>query len=490
MRREPGVEKPRMSSSSTAKTAFAIAISLLLVCALLVYSTLTNFSKSQRAVEHSQQVRELLSETEADIATAARYRLIYVLNGENDTLTQYEQSVSQIPAVLGELRSVTADNPVQQSNCDRLEAAVNTRMQLWEKSVALRRSGVPEPAGQPQMTRQSLEFANDIVAVTHAMGAEESRLLKTYTESAHKHFDGAVAVIVITFTAAVLLLLWHYKLLRSELQAREEAELATSNAAKSALESEKKAHEAERTAVAGREAIGQLSARLLKLQDDERRRFSRELHDSIGQYLAATKMILATLASNHESDPRYAEGMKLLDQSIKEIRTLSHLLHPPGLDEAGFSSAARWYAEEFGKRSGIELKLSIPELPERLPPVMELALFRILQESLTNIHRHAKSKSAEVSFQVIAEQATLVITDYGRGIPDEVLDRFKVAGTSGVGLGGMRERVRELGGRFDVQSGSQGACVRVTVPLQQVKKIEQTPSDTVLPQAFAADRKS
>src|SRR5262249_36511326 len=163
----------------------------------------------------------------------------------------------------------------------------------------------------------------------------------------------------------------------------------------------------------------QLSARLLKLQDDERRRFSRELHDSIGQYLAATKMTLSALAMGHESDTRYAECIKLLDQSIQEIRTLSHLLHPPGLDEAGFSSAAKWYAEEFGKRSGLQLKLSIPELPERLPPPLELALFRVLQESLTNIHRHAKSKSAEVSFELMDGQAALAITDYGRGIPDE-----------------------------------------------------------------------
>jgi two-component system, NarL family, sensor kinase len=226
------------------------------------------------------------------------------------------------------------------------------------------------------------------------------------------------------------------------------------------------------------------------LQDDERRRFSRELHDSIGQYLAATKMMFSSLASNHEADPRYAESVKLLDQSIKEIRTLSHLLHPPGLDEAGFSSAARWYAEEFGKRSGLELMLDIPELPERLPHPMELALFRVLQESLTNIHRHAKSKSAEVSFQVVAGQATLAITDHGHGIPDEVLDRFRVAGTSGVGLGGMRERVRELGGRFEVESSNWGTCVRVTVPLKQFDKTQEAHTTGSAPQAFAAERKS
>lgn len=478
-----------MSSSVTAKSAFAIAIGLLLVCALLVYSTLANFAKSAYWVERSQQVRQLLGETESDIATAARLRLIYVLDGDADSLAQYQRSVAQIPVVLQRLRQTTADNPAQQKNCDRLETAVNTRIQLWEKSVALKRSGAPEPVGQPQMTRQSLEFANDIVSVTRDMANEETRLLHERTNSARVHFVLAVVVIVVSFSAAVLLLLWHYRLLRSELRAREQAERAASDAAKAALESEQKALATERAALAGREAVGQLSARLLKLQDDERRRFSRELHDGIGQYLAATKMLLASLAAPHEPDPRYSECLKLLDQSIREIRTLSHLLHPPGLDEAGFSSAAKWYAEEFGKRSGLQLELTIPELPNRMPPAIELALFRVLQESLTNIHRHSKSKSAEVIFEITNDQAALTITDHGLGISDEVLNRFKMAGTTGVGLAGMRERIRELGGRFEVESSSSGTRIRVAVPLAQFTDMhsEELRARAAAQQTFAAD---
>jgi signal transduction histidine kinase len=479
-------EEPQMSSSITARSAFAIAIGLLLVCALLVYTTLSTFAKSAYWVEHSQKVRELLGQAQVDIAAAARLRLMYVFDGNQESLTQYRLSVAQIPIVLKNLRELVADNPRQQRNCDRLENALNTRIQLWEKSVALKASGQPAPAGQPEMTRQSLEFANDIVTITREMSEEEARLLNQRASSARVHFLLAIAVIVVSFTIAVLLLLWHYKLLMAELRARETAQQKASAAAAAAFESERKAHKAEAAALAARESVGQLTARLLKLQDDERRRFSRELHDSIGQYLAASKMLISAIMARQEPDPRYAECLKLLDQAIKEVRTLSHLLHPPGLDEAGFSSAAKWYAEEFAKRSGLQLKLDVADLPARLPQPLELALFRILQESLTNIHRHSNSKSAEVRFDAAEGMVTLAVADHGSGIPNEVLDRFRVSGTTGVGLAGMRERVRELGGRFEVESSQNGTCVRVTVPLKSAGAQPARSDAGVGPQSFAA----
>ena len=156
-------------------------------------------------------------------------------------------------------------------------------------------------------------------------------------------------------------------------------------------------------------------------------------------------MVLSSLAAGHEDDRRYAESLELVDRSLREIRTISHLLHPSGLEEAGFSSAARWYTEEFANRSGIQLQVEIADLPVRLPREVELALFRVLQEALANMHRHSKSPSADVSFQADAEQLILTITDHGVGMPKEVLDQFRSSGTAGVGLAGMRERVREPG---------------------------------------------
>jgi signal transduction histidine kinase len=463
-----------MLSRLTARMAFAIAIGLLLVCAILVYNTVLNLAESERLVTHTHQVQELLGETESAIASAARARLSYVFSGDDAALTQYQRYVTHLPVVLNNLRQSTADNPNHQKHCDQLEALVNDRIQLWEKSVALKRSGLPSPAGQPDMTRQSVAVADEIVAVTDAMRTEETKLLQQRTTALHLHFVFAIFILSVTFIAAVLLLLWHYRLLRAELHAREYAQQVAAASANAAVEAERKAHMSESAALASQSAARRLSARLLQLRDDERRKFSRELHDSIGQYLAAAKMMLQSLANDHETDRRYSECVDLLDQSIKETRTISHLLHPTGLDEVGFSSAATWYAKEFAQRSGLQLDINVSEPARRLPREVEIALFRVLQEGLTNIHRHSKSVSAELIFEAAPESVVLTIRDQGVGIPKEVLDRFRSSGTSGVGLAGMRERIRELGGSFEVESANDGTSVRVVVPL-------------TAGQAFAAD---
>jgi two-component system NarL family sensor kinase len=236
----------------------------------------------------------------------------------------------------------------------------------------------------------------------------------------------------------------HYQLLTAELNAREQAEGTV-------RESE--------------QSLRSLTARLLLLQDEERRRFSRELHDSLGQYLAGVKMNLDMFSNSQPADRLLTEAVQLLDQSIAETRTISHLLHPPLLDEAGFSSAAKWYLEGFAQRSGIEVKMDLPDNVGRLPKSIELGLFRVLQESLTNIHRHSGSSRADVALKVFPDKVILEVRDYGKGIPRELRENFRTKGISfGVGLAGMRERVRELGGDFDIQAKTPGNSISVTLP--------------------------
>jgi two-component system, NarL family, sensor kinase len=205
--------------------------------------------------------------------------------------------------------------------------------------------------------------------------------------------------------------------------------------------------------------------RLLEVQDQERRKFSRELHDSLGQYLVSVKMNLTMLGNSMQANALITESTKLVDMAITETRTISHLLHPPLLDEAGFGSAARWYVEGFAKRSGIPTSLDIPESFGRLPESIELALFRVLQESLTNVHRHSKSPRADVSLRLSPQQVVLRVRDYGKGIPAEVLDRFQQnRAHGGVGLTGMRERIHELGGRLEMNSNGHGTEVLAVMP--------------------------
>jgi len=215
--------------------------------------------------------------------------------------------------------------------------------------------------------------------------------------------------------------------------------------------------------------LRELSGRLLQLQDQERRRIALELHDSTAQTLAALAMNLALVKKSEtllEDRPRRAlEGaIRLADQCSQEIRTLSYLLHPPLLDEMGLSSALRAYVEGFAHRSGIELSCELPDDTDRLPPEVETTLFRVAQESLTNILRHSGSRTAKIRLRRSATHATLEVRDHGRGIPAEVLERAAVKGF-GVGIPGMRARVRQLGGSLDVTSGTRGATIRVSLPL-------------------------
>src|SRR5579862_3485601 len=213
-------------------------------------------------------------------------------------------------------------------------------------------------------------------------------------------------------------------------------------------------------------ALRRLSVRILGLQDAERRRIARELHDSLGQYLTGLKIDMDMLQQAPFNDSLWAQAEELLSRCLTEVRTLSYLLHPPMMDEAGLSSAARWYLQGFGERSGIKVNFETSDDLDRLPDSIEVGLFRILQEALTNVHRHAAATETEVRILGDAEQVILEIRDNGQGMPQDVLARFAQTGaSSGVGLTGIHERVRELGGWFRVTSDDKGTSLLITVPV-------------------------
>jgi PAS domain S-box-containing protein len=215
-------------------------------------------------------------------------------------------------------------------------------------------------------------------------------------------------------------------------------------------------------------ALRHLSAKLMRSQDEERRRIARNLHDSLGQYLTAIKMNLESLSRSDapHKDELLPATLESVERCISETRTLSCLLHPPLLDEVGFSSAARWYTDEFSKRSGIKVQLELPEGVDRLTELVGIALFRILQECLTNVHRHSSSSAVEVRLKASKHQAVLTVRDFGRGIPTELIQGSQANGKHfGVGLSGMRERVNDLGGTFEIQSNGNGTLITVSIPL-------------------------
>src|SRR6202795_4546101 len=209
--------------------------------------------------------------------------------------------------------------------------------------------------------------------------------------------------------------------------------------------------------------LRELSARLMQLQDDERRRIARELHDSVGQMLAALGMNLAAVGTDIERLTKAAntvnDSAALVQELSREVRTISHLLHPPLLDEAGLASALRWYTDGFAERSKIKVDLEIPSDFGRLPKDMELAIFRIIQECLTNIHRHSGSATAAIRIHQQDPRLLVQVQDHGKGIANEKQRELTLSGRTGVGFGGMRERLRQLGGSLEIQSQGNGTVV-------------------------------
>jgi signal transduction histidine kinase len=219
---------------------------------------------------------------------------------------------------------------------------------------------------------------------------------------------------------------------------------------------------------AANQGLRRLSSSLLQLQDEERRRLSRELHDSIGQILAAIKMNIAMVRStplDPAAQKAAADNDSLIDQVTTEIRTISHLLHPPLLDEIGLASALRWYVDGFSERSKIAVTLQLDNSIGRLPAESEIALFRIVQECLTNIHRHSGSRIAVVRLTKQGRECFLEIEDKGVGIPKAKQAHLSSFAEMGVGFRGMNERMAQLGGGLEVRSDSKGTSVIARLPM-------------------------
>jgi two-component system, NarL family, sensor kinase len=238
---------------------------------------------------------------------------------------------------------------------------------------------------------------------------------------------------------------------------------------------------------ANEDMLRQLSGRLLQLQDDERRHIARDLHDITGQKLAFQSIVLSQVinaTADAATKSALTECQQLTSQVGEEIRTLSYLLHPPLLDELGLSSAVHWYTQGFEKRTGIHVEVDIPRDFLRLPAEVETALFRVIQESLTNVHRYADSSKAFIRVARVGDEVKLEIGDYGKGIRAEILKSSRNAvAPLGVGIQGMKERMRQLSGRLEVTSRpNNGTVVTAMLPIREQRPetgLESTPAGRI-----------
>ena len=435
-----------MSPKYNPRIVFALAALLLLVSGCAACFTIIRLTNTQGWVGHTRDVQVALGQVDAQLAVAGRNRSAYLSTSDASYLNPYYAALPKISATLSQLCVLTQDNPVQRARCADLQDTVNQRLALWNASIDLWKANPLDAKGQSDLAMKGVGFAQTQSSLAEQMQAEEARLLDLRQQSSRLLYKWAIVVLCTSFLLALWLLSIHYRLLMSELESRLSAE-------NSARESE--------------QSLRLLTIRLLQLQDEERRKFSRELHDSLGQYLVSAKMNLDILARNFPHEALLAEAIRSLDQAIAETRTISHLLHPPLLDEVGFVSAAKWYIDGFAQRSGIEVVFDMPAEAPRLPKQVNIVLFRILQESLTNIHRHAMASKAEIKLNYFPDRVCLTVRDYGKGISPDLLRTFVTKGINvGVGLAGMRERARELGGEIKISSAHSGTTLLIEIPLR------------------------
>lgn len=428
-----------MSSTGKANAALAAAIIFLLLSTFAAYFAFARLRTSQVWVGHTRDVQLVLHQFAGTTARASRLKTEFVDSGDISLVERQSEAVVSVRNSLRSIQRLILDNPPQQRNFKSLVELTEKRISLMDEAIALKRSGHGTLEGQVAITRQIVATADATDQILQSMDESEADLLVQRQDRERRSFEVIAGVLATSLFLAMILFLIHHQLLTDQVRERVRAEAAQRA----------------------------LSARLLTLQDEERRRFARELHDSVGQQLAAMKMALSLLEKRIPEDNLMQDCLKLLDDSIAETRTISHLLHPPLLDEAGLSSAARWFVEGFAKRSGIEVNLEIYDGAERFSESIELVLFRVLQESLTNVHRHSGAKRADVSLQTSGSYVVLKVKDYGHGLPMGVLQNLREDGTGGgVGLAGMTERIREIGGRLDISSGPGGSEISARVPVR------------------------
>ena len=434
-----------MASNRKKKITLLVALALLCVSAIGACLTIARLYLTENWVRHTYDIEVSLGDLESALVATGRNRVAYVNSGSADDLKTFNASISEVPAAIATIRDLTADNRAEQEICDHLQANVYRRLAPTMEGVRLKEQNQSDSTKQMNLTVEVSEAASETAALTQQMRANEDRLLAQRTSLSKRLFAITVAMLAISFVVSVVMFGIHNRLLDRELADR----------------------------VAAENSLHHLSTRLMRVQDEEAKRFARALHDSLGQDLVVAKITAGGLLKDEPANSRLAELVALLDDTVSQTRTISYLLHPPLLDEIGFASAAKWFIEGYNSVPASAVVVDIPAHIDGLSRHLELSLFRILQESLTNIHRHSKSARADVAVIVRARTISLIVRDFGRGIPADTLANFRTKGTHvGVGLAGIKERVRELNGEFQIESDASGTTISVKLPL--TSEIEAT----------------
>lgn len=433
----------RLASSRGTWAVFAVPVFLLLLIGATADRTTASFAQSEFWVSHTHEVETLIETLRANVFIAQDARKGYLLSNDPDNLQRYAAADQQLMKLTAQLKQLTGDNAAQQARIDRLDAVIKNKLAVLQGSIDLKKAGAGDESQQAEYTRQSDNLTVQMTTLLGSMIQDENNLLEQRVVISADSYRRMRIVLAVSFVAVLLFLFVSFGRLLIELRNRMRAEAA----------------------------VRRLSGRILQLQDMERRKIARELHDGVGQYFSSSKMVVDGVLSGESLSEAQRkalmEAVQLLEQGIAEARTLSYLLHPPLLDEVGFRAAAEWYINGFSQRSAINVELSAPPQLEAMTKDIELVLFRVLQEALTNIHRHSGSRTAEVRIHCVSGRLSMEVEDRGKGISRALLEDFERRTGTGVGLAGMRERVSEFQGTLHIHSGGRGTLLRVEMPMEK-----------------------
>lgn len=421
---------------------FGLALFILVVVGVISYRSTAVLIEANRRVASTDQVITNVVGLLSHLNEAESAERGYTLTADPAHLAGYRTAASGTLQALDKLRELTAGNSEQQERLTRLAPLVQRRLGLLDASIGLQGARAGERPNPTSLIKEGSELMDQIRNALEEMEVQEGNLLRSRaivleTDARRTRFIIALASSVAFLFVAASVLLIERDVTRRRLAER---------------------------------SLRQLSGRLLHLQDEERRRLARELHDSTAQSLVALSMNLNLIGESASvlrptSLRALEESLALCDDCSAEIRTISYLLHPPLLDEMGLASALRWYGDGFTKRSRIRLDLEVSPALGRLPKDVETTVFRIIQESLTNIHRHSGSPSATIRLSRDSASVILEVEDKGKGMPAEILERSRAGVWLGVGLAGMHERVEQLGGHLEIDSDGHGTRIRATIPV-------------------------
>lgn len=421
---------------------FVGAILVLAVIAFVADRAEQQYASSEAWVSHTREVEAQIAALRAVVAMASSAP--YQTAADPTAAVRYRQASGSVPGLVNELQFLTNDNPVQQTNVNRLRSAVTQELQ----AIA---AGMSSPLALSPASRaaaaDSTQDAANTNGILDAMRSEEESLLTTRTAVSAQRYRNLRIILGLGLLCVLGVLIFAFRTLLSQLSQRMAAE----------------------------HSVRRLSAHILRVQDGERRRLARELHDGLGQIFAGLNMELGSLARRLELDGDHKESLasaqQMTSEGLAQTRTISYLLHPPMLDDFGFEQAAKWYVEGFSSRSRIDVKLVITQPFKRMPEAMELVLFRVIQEALTNVHRHSESSRAEIVATQHPDRVGLMIRDFGTGIPADLLQSIEEGSAgAGIGLGGMRERVAEMGGHLTIESAPDGTTLTVSLPYHPVEE--------------------